>query len=473
MKKPILLSVFLLSFGLAACQEEEQSPAEPEQTAEAVDKMEKPADQAEEEASVKQTGQPEGDLVEAVEALNVRGAAETAQDLVDQKVGIFGEEQFQRSNKEHQEMLMEALEEIPPLPEEPTQKEYDAYFDYLYDLNARAFPDPNDTIAKMEFALSGMPEASGNYTFKENYNVEIILDASGSMGAESGGSTRMEQAKSEIQDFLSSLPEEANVSLRVYGHEGTGDEADKAMSCGAIEEVYERGTYDEDAFQSALDQFEPAGWTPVAGALESAMESFKDLDGEENTNLIYLVSDGIETCDGDPAAVAKTFADSNISPIINVIGFNADSETQDQLRQVAREADGVFTNVQGADELRKEFDQTEEILKRWERWKRQADLDVQSASNKSYFAMLAFSNENFKVGLSQHVSMIHTLDYLRHEEEVLSMDQDSELNRRNQETDERIKDVTSEVEEEIEVLRDAGLAEMEQLVEELYPDDLE
>src|SRR5690606_41143319 len=55
------------------------------------------------------------------------------------------------------------------------------------------------------------------------------------------------------------------------------------------------------------------GWTPVAGALESAKESFAGLDAETNTNLIYLVSDGIETCDGDPVAAAKNFADSDRS----------------------------------------------------------------------------------------------------------------------------------------------------------------
>ena len=115
------------------------------------------------------------------------------------------------------------------------------------------FQDPQIVVDNMKFALSGSPEADPRFSFKENYNVEIILDASGSMANVIDGKTRMELAKEAIRDFVSQVPEEANVSLRVYGHTGTGDEADKAASCAAIEEVYERGPYDSGKFEEALN----------------------------------------------------------------------------------------------------------------------------------------------------------------------------------------------------------------------------
>ena len=58
------------------------------------------------------------------------------------------------------------------------------------------------------------------------------------------------------------------MSLRVYGHEGTGADRDKELSCSTIEQVYGFAPYDEEKFKNALSEFEPAGWTPLAGAYQ-------------------------------------------------------------------------------------------------------------------------------------------------------------------------------------------------------------
>lgn len=52
-------------------------------------------------------------------------------------------------------------------------------------------------------------------------------------------------------------------------------------------------------------------------------------------NIIYVVSDGIETCDGDSAKEAKELHDSNIKAVVNIIGFDVDSAGQKQLLSVA------------------------------------------------------------------------------------------------------------------------------------------
>lgn len=313
-----------------------------------------------------------------------------------------------------------------------------------------------------------MPEADRRYEFKENYNLEIILDASGSMGADAGGETRMAQAKREIQNFLASAPEKSNVSLRVYGHKGTGDSADKAMSCEAIEEVYERGPYDEAAFQQAMDQFDPAGWTPIAGALESAAESFEGLDGETNTNLIYLVSDGIETCDGDPVAAAKSFAGSNISPIINVIGFNADSEAQQQLKEVAKEANGTYTNVQNAEGLRSEFERTEDILQKWQQWRVGALNDRNWTSVHAAVDINNFSiawNNNARAQVNSEYNAMNVLL----EEEKITYDQLGLLKNMATANFDRAQDVGSAFYEELQQIKEEGIEGMDQLIEDARP----
>ncbi|QGS68314.1 hypothetical protein CV093_06075 [Oceanobacillus sp. 143] len=47
------------------------------------------------------------------------------------------------------------------------------------------------------------------------------------MGNYEGERTRMDLAKEAIQQFVENLPEEATISLDVYGHIGTGSNADK------------------------------------------------------------------------------------------------------------------------------------------------------------------------------------------------------------------------------------------------------
>ncbi|MFM1653807.1 vWA domain-containing protein [Brevibacillus sp. B_LB10_24] len=90
------------------------------------------------------------------------------------------------------------------------------------------------------------------------------------------------------------------------------------------------------------------------------MKDFSNLPGDKNTNIIYLVSDGVETCDGDPVEVARKLASSDITPIVNVIGFGTVGQGQQQLKAVAQAAGGCFVLIQNQEELQKEFDQTKE-----------------------------------------------------------------------------------------------------------------
>ncbi|WP_051556310.1 VWA domain-containing protein [Alkalihalobacterium bogoriense] len=196
----------------------------------------------------------------------------------------------------------------------------------------------------------------------------VILDVSGSMRNEIDGKPMMDIAKEAIQEFTSNLPEKANVGLRVYGHEGKSTGADKSQSCQSTELVYDIQPLKQSEFDSILHQFEPTGWTPIALSLDEAMKDFEKFPGEENTNLVYVVSDGIETCDGDPVAAAKALSESNIQPIINVIGFNVDMDGQRHLREVAEAGGGIYTNAGNEEQLHAAFNQAEELMKQWEEW---------------------------------------------------------------------------------------------------------
>lgn len=204
----------------------------------------------------------------------------------------------------------------------------------------------------------------------KSLNVEILLDASGSMAGKVNGEIKMEVAKKAIYNYLDKIPDNANVMLRVYGHKGSNNENDKSLSCGFSEVMYPLQPYNKEQFNAALSKFDPKGWTPLALAIESVNDDFKEYTGDENLNVVYIVSDGEETCGGDPVNAAKNLNKSNTHAVVNIIGFDVKNSEQQQLKNTAEAGKGNYATVSNADELyqtlNKEF---EKLYKEWENWK--------------------------------------------------------------------------------------------------------
>lgn len=306
--------------------------------------------------------------IAALKALLPEGATkipETAAEIASFPIGRYAGTNF----SEHEQELRAFLNDLPAI-ENPDQEVIDLYYLALLGLFAEDYPDPERLIEDIKMASFGSPDIDDpRFQFKEQYNVEIILDASGSMAGQMDGKTKMDAAKEAIKAFAEALPKEANVALRVYGNKGSGKESDKALSCSSSELVYELQKYDAGKLAASLNQFQPTGWTPIAYSLQEAEKDLSQLAGDKNTNLIFLVSDGIETCGGDPVAAAKQLADSNITPILNVIGFDVDGEGQKQLKAVAEAARGRYVSIRDKKGLQDEFFKAKEIALEWHNWK--------------------------------------------------------------------------------------------------------
>ncbi|MGI9049955.1 MAG: vWA domain-containing protein [Rubrobacteraceae bacterium] len=207
------------------------------------------------------------------------------------------------------------------------------------------------------------PASLGNRDLKQNINVQLILDASGSMQGEVGGERKIDIAWRALTDFVGTLPEQANVSLRVYGQVGSSAKSDRARSCAASELILPFQKLDRSKFSEAINSFEPKGWTPVADSLKKARDDFSGLDPSTNSNFVYLVSDGVETCGGDPVSAARSLAANDIQAEVNIIGFDVNPQATRQLQQAAKSGGGEYYdagNAAGLNEIfRKKFDWTE------------------------------------------------------------------------------------------------------------------
>ncbi|WP_408009137.1 vWA domain-containing protein [Pseudalkalibacillus sp. A8] len=182
-------------------------------------------------------------------------------------------------------------------------------------------------------------------------NIVFLLDSSGSMAGQVNGGVKMDLAKSALNRVLGNLDPTTKIALRVYGHKGSSDDKDKKVSCDSSETVYALNSYDEGTFQDALKEFKPSGWTPIATSLQLAQDDFNGATGDDVENIIYVISDGVETCDGDPVAAAKEIHESDLNVIVNVIGFNVDTKGQKQLKETADAGGGEYKDVNSKADL--------------------------------------------------------------------------------------------------------------------------
>ena len=75
-----------------------------------------------------------------------------------------------------------------------------------------------------------------------------------------------------------------------------------------------------------LQDFEAQGMTPLTASLQQAKEDF--VFESPRVNSIVMLSDGIETCGGDPCKLVKDLKAQGINFTIHVIGLDVDDPTR-------------------------------------------------------------------------------------------------------------------------------------------------
>jgi len=176
-------------------------------------------------------------------------------------------------------------------------------------------------------------------------NIELILDASDSMAEEIQGKAKIDIAKDTLTTFIIDLPDNVNVGLRVYGADAMKDCEDSHLMV-PIEPI------DKAALIKAIYPIQTGAMTPIAYSLEQAVLDFRGLEGE---NVVILVSDGAETCEGDPVAAAQKLAESDIKVKTHVIGFDVTRLEREHLQAIAEAGEGDYYGAKDATQLAESF----------------------------------------------------------------------------------------------------------------------
>ena len=178
-------------------------------------------------------------------------------------------------------------------------------------------------------------------------SVEIVFDASNSMWGRLEGKPKISIAKETLQDALGALPSDLMLGLRVYGHQHPRER----KNCEDSELLVPHSAGSRHRIREAIAKFRPRGQTPLGYSLERVAEDFGDFQGER---AVVLVTDGIESCGGDPVAAARALRQQhNIA--VHVIGFglgSQDDEDEASLRAIAQASGGRYITARNAAELR-------------------------------------------------------------------------------------------------------------------------
>ncbi len=169
------------------------------------------------------------------------------------------------------------------------------------------------------------PFANAQYTKDiKTTRILFIFDASNSMNGKWEGKKKIESARRiliKLVDSLDKLPH-TQLALRVYGHQY----AVPPPVC--TDSKLEVPFADNNALKikDKLNSIVPKGTTPIAYSLQLAGDDFPPC--ANCRNVIVLITDGIEACDGDPCAIALMLKKKNITLKPYVIGIGLDVETK-------------------------------------------------------------------------------------------------------------------------------------------------
>jgi Mg-chelatase subunit ChlD len=182
--------------------------------------------------------------------------------------------------------------------------------------------------------------------------VEIVVDASRSMWGQIHGEAKMSIAKNILQDVSYWFPEDLDLALRAYGSMSPSE----SNNCGDSSLLVPFAEYNREPIRSAIDRLRPTGQTPIAYALNQAAYDFGSLQSDR---AVVLVTDGIESCGGDPARAARELSEQGI--MVHVIGFglgNAADEDTWSLQAIANASGGRYVTAGSAEELKEALAET-------------------------------------------------------------------------------------------------------------------
>jgi len=172
--------------------------------------------------------------------------------------------------------------------------------------------------------------------------IMLVLDASGSMRGRIEGQTKMSIAKKTVEDVLAGFPPANRIGLMAYGHRRTGD-------CGDIETIVAPAQAMAPSVVEAVNAMRPRGKTPLTDAVRRAAGGLRF---QSDPATVIVVTDGVESCGGDPCALARELEADGIEFTAHVVGFGLSDDQGAAVSCIADNTGGMYMAAEDAEGLR-------------------------------------------------------------------------------------------------------------------------
>ncbi len=169
----------------------------------------------------------------------------------------------------------------------------------------------------------------------------FIYDASGSMWGQLDGKTKKEIASEVLATSVTNLPENQNIGLVAYGHRTKGD-------CEDVEFMVDITNNSKEKIKNAVNGINPLGRTPLARSATLAINSLRD---SKTKATIILITDGIESCDGNICDVVTRAKADGIDFKLHIVGFGLKEGETEQLKCAANAGGGKYYDAADASGL--------------------------------------------------------------------------------------------------------------------------
>lgn len=178
----------------------------------------------------------------------------------------------------------------------------------------------------------------------------IVFDGSGSMAeiGVGGVEPRIVEARRAVRRAIPGIARFRRLGLIVYGPRFRRF---GAVDCSSIDLRFPPMNGAARQVIAAVDGVEPAGSTPLTSSVRKAANVLKQLP---DSGEILLVTDGQETCGGDPCGLADDLVREGDGVTVHVVGFQA-SDDGGGARCLADRTGGRYVTTRTVDELANAF----------------------------------------------------------------------------------------------------------------------
>lgn len=174
---------------------------------------------------------------------------------------------------------------------------------------------------------------------RKEYKTKIlfVIDASGSMQESWKGERKWDMAIQTLSNLIDSFQlknRNIEIGVRLLGHQF--HKSQNRCDDSKLEINFSQN-FEEASLLKRMMKIQPKGQTPLAYSLAQTEFDFKS---DQNTqNLVVLITDGLETCDGDPCDISKKLRERNIFISPYIIGLGIDSLKVNHLKCIGKYID--------------------------------------------------------------------------------------------------------------------------------------